>query len=332
MLEPDRRLDHLPRDSPEDSLVVDRHHPHERPGHGCALACLHPVYFLGRFGDWTEVVAIDRTLVSGESPRNDAGRCPSVCPHAFPQGCAHVGPVPKGGYRGSVAMRVVIADDSLLVRKGLEQVLAGQPNIEVVGSYADLPSLLEAVEADPPDVVLTDIRMPPSLSDEGIRIAALLRESHPEVGVVVLSQYAEPVYALALLESGSDRRAYLLKERVHDRAQLLSALETVADGGSFVDTRIVDVLVADKTRAERSSLAELTPREREVLAQIAQGKSNNAIADSLVLTKRAVEKHINSIFSKLDLSEAEDTSKRVKAALAFLSEAGEIGDGDPTSG
>jgi DNA-binding NarL/FixJ family response regulator len=229
-------------------------------------------------------------------------------------------------------MRVVIADDSLLVRKGLEQVLAGQPNIEVVGSYADLPSLLEAVEADPPDVVLTDIRMPPSLSDEGIRIAALLRESHPEVGVVVLSQYAEPVYALALLESGSDRRAYLLKERVHDRAQLLSALETVADGGSFVDTRIVDVLVADKTRAERSSLAELTPREREVLAQIAQGKSNNAIADSLVLTKRAVEKHINSIFSKLDLSEAEDTSKRVKAALAFLSEAGEIGDGDPTSG
>jgi DNA-binding NarL/FixJ family response regulator len=231
-----------------------------------------------------------------------------------------------------VALRVLIADDSLLVREGLEQVLAGQPNIEVVGSYADLPSLLEAVEADPPDVVLTDIRMPPSLSDEGIRVAALLRESHPQVGVVVLSQYAEPVYALALLESGSDRRAYLLKERVHDRAQLLSALETVANGGSVVDTRIVDVLVADKARAERSSLAELTPREREVLAQIAQGKSNSAIAESLVLTKRAVEKHINSIFSKLELSEAEDASKRVKAALVFLSEAGETGDGDPTSG
>jgi len=217
-------------------------------------------------------------------------------------------------------MRVVIADDSLLVREGLEQVLEGQPNIEVMGSYADLPSLLEAIEADPPDVVLTDIRMPPSLSDEGIRVATLLRETHPTMGVVVLSQYAEPVYALALLESGSDGRAYLLKERVHDRAQLLSALEIVADGGSVVDTRIVDVLVAAKTRAESSSLAALTPREREVLAQIAQGKSNNAIADSLVLTKRAVEKHINSIFSKLDLSGAEDASKRVKATLVFLSE------------
>ena len=220
----------------------------------------------------------------------------------------------------SVPMRVVIADDNLLVREGLEQVLAGQPNIEVLGSYADLPSLLEAIEADPPDVVLTDIRMPPSLSDEGIRVAAILRETHPAVGVVVLSQYSEPIYALALLESGSDGRGYLLKERVHDRAQLLSALETVADGGSVVDTRVVDVLVAAKTRAERSSLAELTPREREVLAQIAEGKSNSAIADSLVLTKRAVEKHINSIFSKLDLSDAEDASKRVKATLAFLSE------------
>ena len=149
-----------------------------------------------------------------------------------------------------MSLRVVIADDSLLVRKGVEQVLADQPNVEVVGSYADLPSLLEAIEADPPDIVLTDIRMPPSLSDEGIRVAALLRETHPNVGVVVLSQYAEPVYALALLEAGSDRRGYLLKERLYDRSQLLSALETVADGGSVVDTRIVDVLVADKARAE----------------------------------------------------------------------------------
>ena len=219
-----------------------------------------------------------------------------------------------------VPLRVVIADDNLLVREGLEQVLARQPNLEVVGSYADLPSLLEAIESDPPDVVLTDIRMPPSLSDEGIRVANLLRDTHPEVGVVVLSQYAEPIYALSLLEAGSDGRGYLLKERVHDGAQLLSALETVAAGGSFVDTRIVEVLVADRTRDERSSLAELTPREREVLSQIAQGKSNSAIADSLVLTKRAVEKHINAIFSKLDLSEAEDASKRVKATLAFLSE------------
>jgi DNA-binding NarL/FixJ family response regulator len=219
-----------------------------------------------------------------------------------------------------VPIRVVIADDNLLVREGLEHMLAGHPNIAIVGSYADLPSLLEAIEADPPDVVLTDIRMPPSLSDEGIRVAALLRETNPAVGVLVLSQYSEPAFAIALLETGSDGRGYLLKERVHDRAQLLTALETIADGGSVVDTKIVDVLVAAKTRAERSSLAELSPRERDVLAQIAQGRSNSAIADSLVLTKRAVEKHINSIFSKLALSEAGDASKRVKATLAFLSE------------
>jgi DNA-binding NarL/FixJ family response regulator len=171
-----------------------------------------------------------------------------------------------------------------------------------------------------PDVVLTDIRMPPSMSDEGIRVAALLRESNPAVGVVVLSQFSEPSYALALLESGSDGRAYLLKERVHNRAQLISALETVADGGSVIDTKVVDILLTERSRAERSRLAELTPREREVLAEIARGKSNAAIADSLVLTKRAVEKHINSIFFKLDLSEANDASKRVKAALAFLAE------------
>ena len=223
-------------------------------------------------------------------------------------------------------IRVAIAEDSLVMREGLERVLAGQPNVEVVGSYADLPSLLEAIEADPPDVVLTDIRMPPTSSDEGIRVATILRETHPTVGVVVLSQFAEPVYALALLESGSDGRGYLLKERVHDRAQLVSALETVADGGSVVDPRIVDILVAANSRAERSSLADLTAREREVLAQIAEGKSNSAIADSLVLTKRAVEKHINSIFSKLDLSDAEDASKRVKATLAFLSEERQISD------
>ena len=219
-----------------------------------------------------------------------------------------------------VPIRVLIADDNLVMREGLEQVLAGQPNVEVVGSYADLPSLLEAVEADPPDVILTDIRMPPTSSDEGIRAARLLRETHPSVGVVVLSQFAEPIYALALLESGSDGRGYLLKERVHDRQQLVSALESVAEGGSVVDPSIVDILVAANTRAERSPLAELTPREREVLALIAEGKSNSAIADSLVLTKRAIEKHINAIFSKLGLSDAEDASKRVKATLAFLSE------------
>jgi DNA-binding NarL/FixJ family response regulator len=222
-----------------------------------------------------------------------------------------------------VAIRVVLAEDSLLMREGLEQVLAGQPSVEVVGSCADLPSLLETIEAEQPDVVLTDIRMPPSMTDEGIQVAALLRQTHPSVGVVVLSQYSEPSYALALLESGSDGRAYLLKERVHDRAQLLSALEDVAEGGSVIDSKIVDVLVSARARAERSPLAELTQREREVLAEIARGKSNSAIAKSLVLTKRAVEKHINSIFSKLGLSGAEDASKRVMATLAFLSDEGE---------
>jgi DNA-binding NarL/FixJ family response regulator len=193
--------------------------------------------------------------------------------------------------------------------------------VRVVASCGDLPSLLAAVETERPDVVVTDIRMPPTGTDEGIRLAALLRNDHPDIGVVVLSNYAEPAYALALLESGSEGRAYLLKERVHDRAQLVAAIESVAAGGSMLDSKIVEPLVAAKLRAERSPLAALTGREHEVLAEIAKGKSNAAIADALVLTKRAVEKHINSIFLKLNLSYAEDVSKRVKATLLFLADA-----------
>jgi DNA-binding NarL/FixJ family response regulator len=219
-----------------------------------------------------------------------------------------------------VPIRVALAEDSLIVREGIQQLLENAPDVEVVASCGDLQSLIEAVEADPPDVVLTDIRMPPSGTDEGIQLAARLRESAPQIGVVVLSQYAEPGYALALLEDGSDRRAYLLKERVHDRAQLVSTIRTVAEGGSVIDPKIVEVLVAAKARAERSPLGELTPREHEVLAEIAQGKSNTAIAESLVLTKRAVEKHINSIFMKLGLSDEEDVAKRVKATLMFLAD------------
>jgi DNA-binding NarL/FixJ family response regulator len=224
-----------------------------------------------------------------------------------------------------VAVRVVIAEDSFLVRQGLQQLLAASPSVEVVATCGDLEALLEAIERERPDVVLTDIRMPPTHTEEGIRLAARLRDSHPETGVVVLSQYSDPTYVLSLLEAGSDRRGYLLKDRVHDRGQLVSAIDTVARGGSVIDPKIVEVLVTAKARADRSPLSVLTPREREVLAQIAEGKSNTAIADSLVLTKRAVEKHINSIFMKLGLASAMETSKRVKATLLFLAET----DADP---
>ena len=225
-------------------------------------------------------------------------------------------------YAYGMTVSVALADDNLIVREGIAQLLASQQDIEVVASCDDLDSLLEAIEEHRPDVVVTDIRMPPTHSDEGIRLAALLRESHPEVGVVVLSNYAEAGFAMALLESGSEGRAYLLKERVHSRTQLASAIHSVAAGGSVMDPKIVEPLVTAKSRSERSPLFELTAREREVLAEIAQGKSNAAIASSLYLTKRAVEKHINAIFMKLGLADGHDVSKRVKAALLLLSETG----------
>ncbi|MFL5868767.1 MAG: response regulator [Thermoleophilaceae bacterium] len=228
-----------------------------------------------------------------------------------------------------MAIRVVLGDDSLIVRQGLQQLLGSSPAVEVVAACADLDSLLEAIDGDSPDVVLTDIRMPPSNRDEGIQLANRLRESHPEIGVVVLSQYSEPAYVLTLLEFGSDRRGYLLKERVHNRGELVSAIDAVAQGGSVIDPKIVEVLVAAKARAEHSALSELTPREREVLAEIAQGKSNTAIAESLVLTKRAVEKHINSIFMKLGLAVADDVSKRVKATLLYLADTESVGQASP---
>jgi DNA-binding NarL/FixJ family response regulator len=219
-----------------------------------------------------------------------------------------------------VAIRVVVAEDSLIVREGLRQLLAVSPNLDVVAAHGDLDAVIDAVADDRPDVILTDIRMPPSGTDEGIRLANHLREHHPATGVIVLSQYAEPRYVLDLLEHGSDRRGYLLKERIHDRGQLVSAIDVVARGGSVIDPKIVEVLVDAKAHAEPSQLAELTPRERDVLAQMAEGKSNAAIAESLVLTKRAVEKHINSIFTKLRLAGSEEVSKRVTATLMFLAD------------
>jgi DNA-binding NarL/FixJ family response regulator len=226
------------------------------------------------------------------------------------------------GYGRHVTIRVAVADDSVIIREGLERLLAGSPSIEVVAECNDLPSLVRATDEESPEVVLTDIRMPPTQTDEGIRFAREMRERHPQLGVIVLSQFAEPAYVLSLLASGSDRRGYLLKERVHNRGELISAIDNVSGGGSVIDPKIVEMLVAEQSRAEHSPFATLTEREQEVLAEIATGKSNNAIADSLVLTKRAVEKHINSIFSKLDLASADDVSKRVKATLMFLAERG----------
>ncbi len=220
----------------------------------------------------------------------------------------------------SQPIRVVIAEDSYLIREFLAETLSRAPEVELVAVCTNGKELKTATETWHPDVVLTDIRMPPSGADEGIRVAASLRETSPETGVVVLSQYAEPSYALALLEKGTGRRAYLLKERIRNREELIGAIKTVAEGGSVIDPQIVDVLIEARSRAAHSRLSELTPREREVLAEIAAGKSNGAIAESLVLTKRAVEKHVNSIFSKLNLPEMQDASRRVKAALIFLSE------------
>jgi DNA-binding NarL/FixJ family response regulator len=229
-------------------------------------------------------------------------------------------PQAPGGEAPAPPLRIILADDSYLVREAVTHVLESEPGFELVATCADGESLLAAVEAERPDVVLTDIRMPPSGDDEGVIAANLLRETHPEVGVVVMSQYADPRYGVALLAGGSERRAYLLKERIRDRRQLVDALHAVAAGGSVVDAKVVEALIAARVHREDSVLSELTPRELEILGRIAQGQSNQAIADSLVLTKRAVEKHINAVFMKLGLARAEDVSRRVKATLIYLSE------------
>jgi DNA-binding NarL/FixJ family response regulator len=212
----------------------------------------------------------------------------------------------------------VIAEDEFLMREALEHVMARAVGIEVVRYVGDRDELLAAVEEERPDAVLTDIRMPPTRTDEGIQVAQALRRSDPEIGVVVLSQFADPTYALELLEAGSAGRAYLLKERVSEPDELISAINAVVRGESVIDPRVVDVLVRARSVNARSPLAELTPRERDVLSELAQGKSNAAIARSLVLTKRAVEKHINAIFTKLELPSPDDVSRRVTAALLFL--------------
>jgi DNA-binding NarL/FixJ family response regulator len=219
-----------------------------------------------------------------------------------------------------VPIKVVLAEDSYLVREGVRRLLEHEPDIELVAVCEDYDSLLEAIAGTEPDVLLTDIRMPPTGTDEGVRAAERLRQLRPAAGVVLLSQYADPAYALAFLEGGTEGRAYLLKERVADLDQLLAAIREVARGGSVIDPKVVEALVAGRSRNAQSPLARLTPREREVLALLAEGRSNAAVAEGLVLSERAVEKHINSIFAKLGLPETRDAHRRVKAVLLFLAE------------
>jgi DNA-binding NarL/FixJ family response regulator/DNA-binding SARP family transcriptional activator len=219
----------------------------------------------------------------------------------------------------SPATRVVLAEDHYLLREGMRQLLEKNPDLEVAAVCEDLDSLLAAVAAERPDVVVTDIRMPPGNLDEGIRASDRLRVEHPEVGVVVLSQYLEPAYAVALFEEGTERRAYLLKERVHDVGQLVAAIRAVAEGGSFVDPKVVEALVAEKARREHSPLDELTQRERDVLREMAEGKNNAAIAEALRLSERTVEKAIHAIFLKLGLAWETAVHKRVKAVILYLS-------------
>lgn len=216
-----------------------------------------------------------------------------------------------------MTLRVVLAEDNYLVREGVRQLLQEQEGLDLVAVCADLPGLRSAVEEHHPDAVITDIRMPPGNRDEGLRFAEEARESHPRLGVVVLSQYAEPEYALSLLENGAAGRAYLLKDHVSNVDQLLHAITEVAHGGSAIDPTVVGMLVSAR-RARPTPLDQLTPREREVLQQLAEGKNNIAIAAALSLSERAVEKHINAIFSKLELSEESQIHRRVKAALTYL--------------
>jgi DNA-binding NarL/FixJ family response regulator len=226
--------------------------------------------------------------------------------------------VPKSERR--LKLRVVIAEDNYLIREALRELLGAAPGLEVVAICQDIPGLIAAVQRESPDVVISDIRMPPFQDWDGIRVATELRQTRPAVGVVILSQYADPNLARQLFESGSAGRAYLLKEQVGDRGQLVDAIRAVADGRSVVDRKIIDLLIAQRNGSVTSPLDELTARERQVLTEVAQGRSNGAIATSLFLTKRAVEKHINAIFLKLGLRDCDDTSRRVTAALIYLAD------------
>lgn len=223
---------------------------------------------------------------------------------------------------GRPPIRIVLADDSYLARLALKHLFDGAASAVVVGECEDSEGVAPMVDKERADLLITDIRMPPSNQDEGIRLAARLRETHPALGVIVLSTYAEVAYALKLFESGCDSRGYLLKDRIRSRQQVLDAVVTVAGGGSVTDPTVVEELVRSRIGHARSPLNELTPRELETLALVAEGRSNADIAEALVLTKRAVEKHVNAIFAKLELGDPDHVSRRVKAALLYLADRG----------
>lgn len=212
-------------------------------------------------------------------------------------------------------MRLIVADDSLLFREGLVRLLAEQ-GFDVVAQVANADDLVRRVGGLSPDLAIVDIRMPPSFTDEGLQAARVVGERHPEVGVVVLSQYIEAAYAMRLLEEGGAGRGYLLKDRVSDLDSFAAAIRRVADGGSVVDPEVIAALVG--ARRDHGPLDDLTEREREILALMAEGRSNVGICERLVLSPRTVESHVRTIFHKLGLTAAEDDHRRVLAVLTYL--------------
>ena len=219
-----------------------------------------------------------------------------------------------------MTIRVVLAEDSFLVREGVRRVLESSDQVEVVATCGDLGEALGAIDDHGPDVVLTDIRMPPNRKDEGIQIARHCRAAHSTTGVVLLSQYVEPTYVRVLLDQGTEGRGYLLKEHLADLDDLLVAITSVARGGSAIDPKVVQSLVQARALDDDSRMERLSPRERQVLALIAEGRTNTAVAQQLVISQHAVEKHINSIFSKLNLSGDQELHPRVRATLMYLAE------------
>jgi DNA-binding NarL/FixJ family response regulator len=215
-------------------------------------------------------------------------------------------------------LRVVIAEDHYLVREGTRRLLEDSGAVEIVAAVGTAADLLDAVRRLTPDAVITDIRMPPGHHMESIEAAHAIRAAHPSVGVVVLSQHADSVYAFELLKDGASGLAYLLKDRVGELDELLRALREVVLGRSVIDAQIVEGLVGRRARRAASSLERLTPREREVLREMASGRTNAGIAEALVLSESAVEKHVNAIFAKLGLSAEHQVHRRVAAVLAFL--------------